>query len=265
MPYDFGDVVPLRVTVRDANGDPAAAGAVSITVTLPDQTTAAPTVTTPSTGVYLAQYQPTQAGRHAVTYVATGANASAYTDVFDVRPATSTNLLSLEDARATLNLSATTDDEELRSYIEAVTSLIEARIGPVVPRTVVETVSGRNYLLLSETPVVSVTSIAGIYPDSTTLSLVDLTTDSATGTIGYLSRAALGGTYTVTYVAGRTGIIPPRITQAARVLLKHLWSTQRGGRPTTTASDADGYAQAYSMPNRVLELLATDMRAPGVA
>ena len=82
--YDLGDVVTLTATVRDANGALADAGAITCTITLPDGTTTSPTPTHPSTGSYTATYTPAVAGRFAVKWLATGANAGAFADDFTV-------------------------------------------------------------------------------------------------------------------------------------------------------------------------------------
>ena len=142
MAYDLGDVVSLSVNVTDSAGAAADATSTTCLITLPDLTTASPSVTHASTGTYTATYTPTQVGRHTVYWQAMGLNAAAFSDVFDVRPAQSTQILSLADAKAALNMNASTNDEELRGYIEATTALIEERIGPVVQRTVTETVTG---------------------------------------------------------------------------------------------------------------------------
>ncbi len=75
--YDLGDVASLAVAITDSAGAAANAGAVVLTVTLPDGTTVTPTVTNAATGSYTASYTPTLPGRHGVRWVATGANASA--------------------------------------------------------------------------------------------------------------------------------------------------------------------------------------------
>ena len=98
--YDLGDPVVLNVTVTNAAGVPADATAVVCTITAPDGTPSTPSVNhTAGTGVYSVNYVATQAGRHTVDWRATGSNASAFTDVFDVRPAMSTQLISLSDAK----------------------------------------------------------------------------------------------------------------------------------------------------------------------
>lgn len=82
--YDLGDPVGLSVNIRDTAGALANAGAVTLTITLPDGTTASPTVTNSATGTYTATYTPAAAGRFAVKWLATGTNASAFADDFTV-------------------------------------------------------------------------------------------------------------------------------------------------------------------------------------
>lgn len=82
--YELGSIVLLGVEVRDAAGALADATAVTCTVTLPDGTTATPTPAHPSTGVYTVDYPAPAAGRYVARWVATGANASAESQVFRV-------------------------------------------------------------------------------------------------------------------------------------------------------------------------------------
>jgi hypothetical protein len=174
--YDLGDTVPLSVSVYDEDGALAAAGDVDLTITLPDGTTTAPSVTTPTTGVYEASYPTTQAGRHTVRWVATGLNASAYTDAFDVDASAPTGLVSLSDVKAHLGMSSTvtTNDEELRRFIDAATDFVEGKIGPVVRRTISKTVipgsDGRLYL---NGPAVSLTTITAAYGSGGTYTVGD--------------------------------------------------------------------------------------------
>ena len=121
--FDLGDVVPLAVNVKDTAGALANATAVVLTITLPDGTTATPSVTNSSTGVYSATYTPAVAGRFGVRWVATGTNASTYVDAFTV--AAGAGLISLDEVKAFLNITSTTNDEELREFVAAATVAAE--------------------------------------------------------------------------------------------------------------------------------------------
>jgi hypothetical protein len=257
---DLGDVVPLTVEIRDAAGVLAAAGAITLTVTLPDGTVATPSVSNPSTGRYQVDYPTTQVGRHTARWVATGANSSAYVDVFDVRPADPGYIISLAAAKAALNIPATStgDDEEIRALIEAVTAVVEDyRKEAVVRRTVVERISARgsSSILLKTAPVISVTSVAS---GSTTWT--GLTVDPDLGEVSS-AGAPFTGDLTVTYVAGRA-VIPANFVEAAKVIVKHLWAVQQtpgmGSRVMGVGGDdiSAGIAGlGFALPNRAAELL----------
>src|SRR5690349_18484312 len=109
MPYDISDSVPIAWDVLDASGNPANAGAVTLTVTKPDGTEDTPAVTNPpaTTGQYRVTYVPTVEGRYTWRAVTTTPN-TAYQDVFDVRESTSPGLVSLADAKAQLKITTTT-------------------------------------------------------------------------------------------------------------------------------------------------------------
>ena len=71
MPDDRSDSVPIAVDVRDSAGALTTAGSVTLTIPLPDGTTATPTVTNPPTvtGEYRYTYVPVQVGQHAWRFV----------------------------------------------------------------------------------------------------------------------------------------------------------------------------------------------------
>jgi hypothetical protein len=272
---DLGDIVPLTVEIRDASGVLANAGAITLTVGLPDGTTTTPTVSNPSVGRYQCDFPTTQVGRHYARWVATGLNSSAYVDEFDVRPADPGYILSLATAKAALNIPSTEtgDDEEIRALIEAVTLVIESyRSEAIVRRAVTEQIwthRARSFLV-TKAPVISVTSVSRLI-DGYTWPIGDLALRDAE--IGEVSLSPYGlmfsGDLTVSYVAGRS-IVPANYTEAAKIILKHLWQTQQtpgmgsrvfggGGEDVTVGLAGLGFA----IPNRAAELLGG--RAPAVA
>lgn len=247
--FDLGDPVPLSVEVRDASGALANAGAVTLTITLPDGTSTSPAVVNSTTGVYTATYTPTQPGRHAVRWVATGANATAYTDAFDVAPAASAAIVSLAEAKAHLNITGTTDDEEIRAIVLAASAWVESRVGPVTRRTVVETVtpSPTGSLFLSHGPVISVTSIAGAYGYAITYDPLTTYLDGDSGVI-HSGFARAFGSYplVVTYVAGRVEV-PAPVRLATLEVVKGLWDSQRGSAVSTVDAELGGVADMPGM------------------
>lgn len=271
MPYDLGAQVPLGTEVRDSAGALANAGAMALTLTLPDSTTVSVSPVAPaSTGVYAYDYATVQPGRHTVRWLATGINAGAYTDVFDVREAAPPTILSLADAKKHLNKSGTVDDDEARGWIESITEGIEGLCGKVVVRTVAELVDVRcaSMVALRHTPALQLVSVLPVFTSGTTYSVDDLDLDGETGIVQRKDGGTLRGPLRFTYRVGRP-IIPAAITGAAKIIVQHLWRTQQGSsRPTRGASDYDvsepipGFG--YAIPNRALQLLEPHRLPPGV-
>lgn len=268
--FDVGDLWSQYFYVRDTSGTLANAGAVTATLTFPDLTTAAATVGAPSpAGTYLVSY-PTallQPGRHTIYVQATGANACAMSDQFDVRASAAVAIISLADARKTLNFpdNYTADDEELRDYIDVASAMIERRYGAVIPRTVTETVSSVNGMwALSTTPIISITSITGKITGLTSYLTTDVNIRSYSGVLYSTGGYALQpGPYSIVYQAGRQGVVPPEYLQATRILLQHLWRTQRGSDVMGQASD-ENYNSTYEIWRQIQTLLG-DRFMPGFA
>lgn len=275
--FDLGDVVPLTIDVRDAAGNLAnAGGTVTLTIGLPDGTSISPASTNPTAGRYQCDFVPTLPGRHAVRWVATGTNASAYSDVFDVRPSDPGYIVSLSDAKRFLQIPVTntTDDEELREYIESTTQVIEFwRNESIVRRTVVDqadtfgftqpTIDGfqvggsaRN-ISLTHSPVIAVTSVTRV--DGTfTWDVSALDVDPDRGLITVITGPLFYGLISVVYVVGYS-IVPANYTLAAKIIIGHLWSTQRqpsvGGGVFSNQTDSTPSGFGFAIPNRAAELL----------
>jgi hypothetical protein len=266
MAYDLADVVPLTVTIRDTTGAPADGGTVTLTVTLPDLTTATPAVTHAGVGVYQVDYVPPMPGRYSVNWVCTGTNASGYSDAFDVREAAPHYAASLADLKLQLNMTGTTDDEELRLYLEAATTVVEQHLRrAVVRRSFVEQITATGYLALTWTPVVSLTSV--IYTNgSGSLTLSDLVVSAAGLVTSVTNPCLLVGDFTATYVAG-PALVPANETLACLIIAQHLWETQRGTKGAAHAGGLNnpglGFTSfGFAIPNRALELLGPPV--PGV-
>ena len=266
--YDLGDPVDLQVQIKNPTGAPENAGAVAATITLPDNTVANPAVVNVSAGVYTLSYFPIQIGRHRVQWLATGANRSAFTDVFDVRPALSIQLFSLADARSILHLTKTTNDEELRGWVDSVTAAVERKVGPVVPRAISEHIYARRSIVLSYPPIISIESIAPTYTGGWVVAVNQVDIDPETGIVSRLDRGQFWGDwYTVNYTAGRV-VVPPAISEAGRIILKNLWALERAqtrqpGQGGDDMSPQTGQVEAM-IPYRAQTLL-DPYRLPGAA
>lgn len=284
MAYDLGGVVVLTWTATDTTGAPAAPGAITLTITLPDGSTTSPVPQATGTGVYQANYQTVQAGRHTVRWLATGTpgpgvGVGAFADTFDVEPAAAGTILSLADGKDTLNIAVTdaTFDARIRGYLAAITAVVEKLCGAVVVRQVTERhleSGAAEILMLRRTPVFqpagqpyAVTAITPVLVYGLVYDLSLITVDPVRGTLRHTAGLPFwNGPYDVSYWAGRP-VVPDNILTACRIILRHLWSLERGG----AGANSQGYAAdditllyGYAIPNRALELLdGTGTRDPG--
>lgn len=261
MAVDLGDVVRLTWTNKSPAGAPVNADAVTLTITLPDGTTTnlSPTNPPATTGQYLYDYQTVQPGRHLLRWVGTGTNPGAHTDMFDVRPAWPAYIVGLADAKLQLNMTTSTDDEELRFYLEAATDVVEDILGrAVIRRTFTEEHTAWGEFMLNWTPVVSLASVATV-DGTTTWNVADLHVSKAGVVSAKAGVTAVEGDITVTYTAGET-VVRSNWSLAARIIIQHIWDTQRGSQggahPAGLETPGAGFTRfGFLIPNRAKELL----------
>jgi hypothetical protein len=268
---DVGDVYPIRIEVRDATGTLVDATGGVCVVTKPDGTSASVALTHVSTGVYEPQGVIDQVGRYLWTYGATSPQMGL-SGVFEVDDA-SAGIVSLEDVKAHLNLSATQtgNDEELRSSILAASQWVESKIGPVTRRTFTQTFRRWGTpLVLDNVPVVSVTSVTptgGVAYDALLLD-VDLEAGLIYPAYGYRWPTWFYGTLVVEYVAGRA-VVPALIQWAVKEFVAWLWDTQRGPAQASPvqADFADQLATGSfaTVPHRIEQALQPYVKGSVVA
>ncbi|WP_055526010.1 hypothetical protein [Streptomyces graminilatus] len=272
MPYDLGATARLTAECRSPAGTLVTATAAVVTVTLPDGTTATPTVSETDTGSYRADYVTTQAGRHTVRWVFTGP-AHAYTDIVDVREAALTWVFSLADAKNHIKLATASQDEEVRRWIGATTKCVEWFVGPVAPRTVTEdhNVRQAEALALRKIPALSLTTVAAVLDGGTSYEVGGLDLDGADGIVRRKNGGLFYGPLRVTYRAGRL-IVTENISSAAELIFQHLWRTRLGPGRTQQRGGGDDYdvtepipGLGYAIPNRAMQLLSPDQLPPGTA
>jgi hypothetical protein len=256
MSIDLGDTYRLTNRNLSAAGDLVTATNMTLTITLPDATTTVVNpVTAASTGVYNYDYATVQAGRHTARWVATGTGAGAYVEVFDVRPADLPYLVSLRDAKETLNLdlATTTYDEELRTYIESATRAAEDQRDEILAKrsfTYECWFDSTSTFVLPRVPVVSLTSITNI-ETSATRSVSGFHVNTSTGRVHAISGGSLTGHFAIVYLAGYT-IVPAAFSLAVRIIIQHLWETQRG--PMGASRFAGGLDDAALMRFRAMNI-----------
>lgn len=180
-------------------------------------------------------------------------------------------LLTLDEAKAQLDIETTAHDAELQLYVDAVPAVIEGYVGVVEQRTVTEVLDGYGLTLsVLHPPVLQVTSLSGVLSGSMSWAPDTLHVNGSAGVIRRLDGGLFtGGPFTVTYTAGRD-VVPPTMKLAAAILVQHLWRTQYGS--ARGVGPADDFAVSepipgfgYAVPNRVLQLLEPFKLPPGVA
>src|SRR5882757_3091636 len=267
--YPSGQPVRLTTTVKDITGTLVNAGGLSLTVKKPDATTQ--TYGSPvndNTGTYHQDVPPTdlsQIGRYQYVWTASGAGAGVSYGGFDVFDPFGVSILSLQDAKTATNIPQATAvyDDELTDIVASVEVNIERLIGgPVITRSVTEHVAptrGRYALPLRYRPVVAITSIVDNY-SGITIDVSDVDVDKNAGVVQRKLQLPflLLGTCEVTYTAGLGTAVPPAVTIAARIIVAHLWETQRGpsGFPASGGDEMVSTLSGFAIPNRALEVLS---------
>lgn len=201
--------------------------------------------------------------------------------------------IDLDDAKAHLNKTSSADDGELGGFIEAACAMIEDIKGHVDPLPVVETLASTPILrshsryghilawdhvvLLTETPVASVTSVAFLAGDGTSSTIAEQ--DLASGvSYGWRLNGTVVtvpfttpryGAFEITYTAG-VDPVPANYRMAALELVAHLWRTTQlnasAGRPQGGDPDPEFIrGQTFAMPFRVRELLGIYGNTVGAA
>jgi hypothetical protein len=297
VPYYAGAPVPLTFTLTNAAGAPVNAVSTPpvVTVTRPDGTTATPSVTNTGTGIYTATFGTTQAGHHTVAWVCADATyPGGYADEFDVWSLTSTNVLSLADAKATLSIAAnnTTYDDLVSKVNASITEWLEWYCGAIVPQTVQETIRvGGLVTQLSKPPVINLvtwtTVPAGLANTTATVAqansgpmfpvmvygvaypLNQLYFEPVKGWVRNTSGLPFYyGPYIWQYQAGYE-TLPYGIRYAAMVTLRHLYGLERGGAGVAAAGSADAETTetpfGFAVPNRAIEALAPHQSPAAIA
>ena len=180
------------------------------------------------------------------------------------------SILTLDEAKQQLNIPTdrTSSDEEITAYIDAVTDAVEGIVGSVDATAVTQTTQARNgVLVLDRLPVVSVTAAT----DVASQAAVDTSgwvVDSASGVVSTTTGGSVPtGVLRVSYLTGRAAQAAG-VDLAARIIVQHLWQTQRGPSARTRSAPEDvsvvpGFA--FAVPNRAVQLLERYRSLPGVA
>ena len=276
MSTDVGAVYRTTLEVLNASGVPTAPATNVLTVTLPDQTTATPAITTDSAGEYHVDYPITQEGLYKFAWVTTG----PITSKTDYENGTAfRSVIGLQEARDYLKLDDDSQDEMLRQIMGAATELAESVVGTCVIRTFTnEQIPGytRSVIRLPHGPLpnnLSVASITSVWASGPVWLTAALSVYPNTGTCEPLNMQGFWlGPWLATYTAGRT-VIPQRVVLAVKEIIWDLWAPVRGlqsdqqepGLEETSQFDYQlGMLPNYTMPVHARALLEAEA-SPGFA
>lgn len=185
----------------------------------------------------------------------------------------------LQDVKAQLNITTSTNDELLERYRGAALALIEARVGPSTVQTFTEQVTVKSFgINLKYRPVVSITSITSLFDSYSNLAATDVEFDERAGTVWRRDQGTLAGAWEITYTAGWS-TFPDNYYLATLVTVQHLWRTTRGGSSRPSQGNPDDLSitfgslgravrangQAITLPAAALELLGDGIYFGGIA
>jgi uncharacterized phiE125 gp8 family phage protein len=277
--YPLGQPIRLSTSVRDVTGTLVNAGALSLLVkvaAVDGTSTTTGTYASPAndgTGLYhqdIPVADLAAAGHYQYTWTSTGTGAGVSFGEFDVFDPFETSVLPLADAKDHLNIpqATTTSDTEIAAFVATIESALERYTGgPLVNRQVTERAemqSGQTVILVRQRPLVSVVSIA-----SASGGAIDITGGLDIDTNAGAVRRKLGLPFygpffqwlpqvNITYVAGWGTSVPAAFGSAARIILAHLWESQRGPASLPGLGGGDmatlpGFG--FAIPNMAAELL----------
>jgi len=277
--YPSGQPIRLSTTIRDITGTLVNATALTLlvkTAAVDGTWTTTGTYASPAndgTGLYHQDIPVTDlatTGHYQYTWTSTGTGAGVSFGEFDVFDPFETSVLPLQDAKDQLNIpqSNTASDAEIQSWIATIESALRRYTGgPVVNRSITERaemLSGQTVILVRQRPLVSVTSIASASGGAIDIS-GGLDIDVNAGTVRRkLGLPFFGPFYTflpqvtITYVAGWGTAVPAAFGSAARIILAHLWESQRGPASLPGLGGGDTVTMpgfGFAIPNMAAELL----------
>lgn len=280
--YPLGQPITLPATVRDmATGALADPTTLTATIRRPDGTDLPAYTYNPgavvrdSVGAFHLDVPAADlavVGHYMYKWVSTGPGAGVGVGSFDMHDPFEVSVLTLADAKEHLGIAAavTAHDATIQVWLDTIDENIERAIGgPVVTRAVTEraeATDGGRALPLRKRPAVAVTSVTAVATgqavDVSDVE-VDPTSNVARRRSGLPFLAYAGPpVFTVVYTAGLGLAVPAPVSAAARIILDHLWETQRGPsvRPSVGGDETSQvFGMAFAIPNRALELLGANL------
>lgn len=170
-------------------------------------------------------------------------------------------LLTPDEAKEALNITSDAYNAELQDYIDGAIAAVENICGPAEPTVATDVIQPVNgTLILTRMPLVEVTSVIGATDGTEVVSTIRADLDAGMVTANFGESALSDNWYTVAYTYGRASA-PAAMKQAAKVILKHQWQTQRA----PSAKSAGDAKPTFAIPNAALQMLVPYARGPRVA
>lgn len=176
-------------------------------------------------------------------------------------------VLSAPDAAAYLRIENSDKHDVLETMCNAAQAAIEAHVGPLEPTEITARVEGGALLFLPKIPAISLTSVTPL--GGTALTVGDLWVTN-TGAVRYTTATCFTADwYDVVYQAGFDPL-PDDLLLAVKELVRHFWTTQRGGTQRPGANQSEMLSNsipgfAHTFPYRVSELIAPYEQPGGFA
>src|ERR1019366_6091157 len=203
-------------------------------------------------------FTPTMMGRHMVKWSAVNASVAAYEKDFETRDFFQFQPVTLTEAKKFLKIKNNNDDEELSDFIDTAVDLAEEYCHRVFGRrTITEIHNGGTAIIFYRQPVAL--SITSVSEDGITLDPSKYINDAQGFSVirddYYNFSTNLPGNIVITYVAGYNNV-PKGAVHGIKLLLKHIWETQRGSTMINNRN-ADDYDPrvTYTYPRRVEQAL----------
>ena len=178
----------------------------------------------------------------------------------------------LTDVKSQLNITGSSQDAMLNTYLQAALKLIENRVGPSSVQTFTEQISTTaNGFNLTNRPLVSITTLTPLVDGWPTYLPADLEFDERAGSVWRKDHGTLAGRWEVVYTAG-WATFPDNYHLATLVTVQYLWKSQRGGsrRPDQGSTDevpiriGAGMSRALRRDSMTLPPMAEALIADGI-
>ena len=154
------------------------------------------------------------------------------------------SVVTLAQVKTHLNITVTTYDTELQTFIDSAEAAIAEKTGPLTSVATTERVRGGGSpgLVVRETPIVSLTSVTPV--GGAALTVADLTVTKSAGVIEWTSGATFRSEwYDVVYQAGRS-TVPEDLKTGVKELVRHTWAASQRGAPRGAAAAAQAGPQS---------------------